>query len=82
MILATSSFSLHYYYVYNFEKSLLNTTYTNQFTIFVYEIVLNTTPKKKKKGSIVSSKLNGSACDHLTQLQFVKSKSLHTKYLM
>ena len=43
MILATLSFSLYCYYVNNFEKSLLDITYTISIDNHYREILLNTT---------------------------------------
>ena len=58
-----ASFSLHCYYVYNFQNHywILNIQY--QFTIIVCEILLNIT--HTKKGQIVSPKLNGDICMRL-----------------
>ena len=60
MILVMSSFSLHYYYIYNFENHYWILHIQYQFTIIVPEILLNTTQNKKEYiSSIVSPKLNG-----------------------
>ena len=49
MILITPSFSLHCYYVYDFENHYWILHIQYQFTIIICEVLLNTSQKKKKK---------------------------------
>ena len=62
MILATLSFLLHYYYVYNFENHYWILHIQYQFTIVVHRILLNTIQYKKKIDPIVSLELNENRC--------------------